>query len=165
MKIKSGTYTNYKGYELKVHKSRYEEELPIPEEEKPLLIYYSETQTCPFDEFIKSKRDNSFYKVVHKKDLSNAFQIFTYCIYKGFKFKVTEFEPDSTIVNIETYDINANNELKLYSFTDWENRPLYSDQVRISELEKLWEERKPTEFNLPMPEGLEEYKEIEIPKH
>lgn len=160
MKIKNGIYTQYRGYELIVHKSRYEDELPIPEEEKPLLVYYNNLKPCPFDDFIESKHNNGYYKKVFRNELSNAYQIFTFCIYQGFQFRVIEFEPDTTIVNIETYDEEANDKLSLYKFTDWQNRPIYSNQVKISQLEKLWEERSPSEYNLPMPEGLEQYKEL-----
>src|ERR1051326_5004489 len=149
MKIRNGFYTTYRNLELKIFQSRSEDELPIPEEEKPFLLYCDGTP-CPFSDFIKSTVNNSYYKKVYRKDLDNAYSISTFAFLKGFTFSVRETETDPDEIDICTTDKNATNIIDLRKVEISPTQYMYCARIKPQLLEKIWEERQPA-FGLPMP--------------
>jgi hypothetical protein len=160
MKIKNGLYTMYLGYELSVHQSRRDEELPISEGQKKFLIYFPTDQVCPFQDFKKSSDGSSYFKAVFLQELSSLYLIETFCTYKGFNLKVREYEPDSSIVNIETTNQDAKEKLSLITLRDSGGKDFYADQVKTEKIEKIWIERKPSSYALPFPSEIPKYEII-----
>ena len=64
------------------------------------------------------------------------------------------------IIGIVTDDKNAFEDLKL----EFRDRGVYQKEIKINELDKLWEERTQSTHDLPLPKGLELIKEIDIRK-
>jgi hypothetical protein len=160
MKIRNGNYTIYNENDLKIFESR--SETLISDEEKIYSICYESNYDLKNEGFEKYPSENMFCKGVYLKELANAYQVKTMGLFNGFIFQI--FNVTYTIDNIVRIGTNKRNEFNSATNTVEENKNWYIYDIKISELEKLWEERTPTEYNLPMPEGLELYKEIEIPK-
>ena len=81
----------------------------------------------------------------------------------GYEFTVYPYYADMQCVQLNTKSEKIAKELNFIGLTDSYNEPYYCQAVKIAELEKLWEERRPANYNLPMPNGLSEYEEIELP--
>jgi hypothetical protein len=77
------------------------------------------------------------YKEVTFSDIESAFEVSTFCTYKGFKFFL------ETLLSSGLYRIRPLSEAQIH-FKDYEHHgydPVY--EVEESELEEIWEERKP----------------------
>jgi hypothetical protein len=153
MIIRSGTYTDYKGYHLKVYPVRVE--TSMPNNEKKYILHYEKGEKCPFHDFEKFKHDDGFIKIISDNELTNSYTVQTFGFYRGFKFRVTEFKLDQNIVNIETNEDAAFNKLKLFKVSDQNQKNLYIEQIPILDLETIWEERTASPYNLPIPNNIE----------
>ncbi len=159
MKIRSGTYTEYRGLTLKVNPSRYE--TPIEDKNKQYILHYDGDDKCPIEGFKKSEHEHGMVKIIPNIELTNSYFVQTYGTLANFKFQLTQFQPNPKIVNIETNDEQAYKALKLTKVFDQNGLPLYIDQIPISKFENIWEERKPA-YHLQMPAGLEPIHKIQI---
>jgi hypothetical protein len=77
------------------------------------------------------------YKEVNFSDIESAFEVSTFCTYKGFKFFL------DVLLNSGLYRIRPLSEAQIH-FKDYEHHgydPVY--EVEENELEEIWEERKP----------------------
>ena len=142
--IRFGTYTRFGGYDFRL----------LEKSDCYRLVF--DGAVCPLLNFIKYT-DNVFYLDVSKEEIDNAFSIRTYGIYKGYKFDVNKLNGEN-IIGIVTDDKNAFEDLKL----EFRDRGVYQKEIKINELDKLWEERTQSTHDLPLPKGLELIKEIDI---
>ncbi len=160
MNLKTGTYTVYRTYHLLINEERTE--APIPEQEKKIMISSNFNGECPFEDFKKHSYENIFCKSVFLNDLQNAYFVKTFGIYKNQKVEVFELQNGiEGMLSITTRDEKIGNALKMSEV----NVSWFMKDLNIAELDKLWEERSKSQYNLPMPEGLKEYEELEIPKN
>ncbi|MFO0322474.1 MAG: hypothetical protein ACK504_08600 [Bacteroidota bacterium] len=145
--IRFGTYTRYNDYDFRLlNKADY-------------YRIVCDGTICPFSNFTKYA-NNFFYLDVPKENITNAFSISTFGIYKGYQFDVNTMI-DNSYIGIVTDNKEAFDKLNL----EFRDRGVYQKEIKISELEKLWEVRSISNLDLPIPEGLKEYEEIEIPKN
>ena len=140
--IRFGTYTKYRGYDLRLA------------EINGLYRVIYDGSSCPFKDFVEYAT-NVFYLDLSKEQVSNAFSVRTYGIYKGYQFDICQLNENDSI-GVVTDDKRAYERLNL----DFRDRGVYQKEVKINELEKLWEEFTPSKLNLPMPEGIEKKKII-----
>jgi len=149
--MRNRTYTLYKGIQV---------ELGRDMSNNFKLIYRG--SSCPFTDFVKffsldANGSEVFSKVIyHNEEITNAFSVTTYALYKGFKFQVSNKKNE--IFQLTTGDENAYRQLDL-EFID---RGYYLKWVHKSDIEKMWEERKKAGYDLPMPEGIKEVQEIDF---
>lgn len=54
--------------------------------------------------------------------------------------------------------------LNFYELHDGHGKPYYLNEIKISDVEKIWEERSHCSLDLHLPKGLALRKEIDIPK-
>jgi len=158
--IRYGTYTIYNGIEM------------------PIIEYYGhgldqETTenhryiTCPkecgqMEGFFYDTLSDKYKKDVLIKDLTNAFFVVTKASYKGEVFEVQPYFGDDVHIHLITRSREVGKRYKFYKFQDGVGKPYYLGEVTNLDIEKLWEERTTTKYNLPMPQGVEFYKEIPI---
>ena len=163
MKIRYGSYTVYKGYEMDLSESRDN----YPGEEELFIVSYDADSNPKLKGFRKYKYDdgdgnveNEYYKGIYLKDLDNAFVIQTKALYKGYVFDV-----DSNLLKGELLCLLTKNEEigKKLNFSELSNhyeKSSYIEDIKLKNIEKLWEERTPSTYDLPMPKGLEKIKVI-----
>jgi hypothetical protein len=96
-----------------------------------------------------------YHKVLGKNELvTNAYFIRTYARYKGFDFQVESYVNRKYLLVTDNYD--------MYQLLDLEQRErgVYQIFLDKSQIERMWEVRSKSYFNLPMPEGLKEIEEV-----
>lgn len=155
MIVRTGSYTIYNGIEMQLFEIR--SEVPVAEYEKQYSICYSADLNLNADGFEKHPFEEMYCKLISRSELHNGFFVQTNALYKAFAVKVFEYRPDRSRVYITTDDKTA---IFQHSFFDMGDH--CGKDVGIQELEKLWEERTPSQFNLPLPAGLELRKEVEV---
>lgn len=156
MKIRFGTYTLVSGIEMKISGNRYE--VPIPENEKTYAISYS----CDlgYKDGFKLKElpypyHNEYIKEVHLNEITNAFSVCTMAIYKNEVFNVEPYYGDDIHLHLATKDLELGKKLGFYELHDSYGKSYYLGEIKIIEVEKIWEERQPSSYNVPMPENIE----------
>ena len=155
MKIRYGAYVLYKGYEMDLWDNDRD---GLPVEERMFGLSYDADSNPKLEGFWKDQYDwgghieNKYRKGVYLKDLDNAFSIQTKALFKGYVFDVYTYYLKEKSIDLNTKDKAIAKELNFE--TD------RAGMIKLSKIEKLWEERTPSEYDLPMPKGLEKIKVI-----
>jgi hypothetical protein len=142
VKIRFGTYTRYKGYDVRL----------LNNSDGYRLVF--DGAVCPLSNFEKYS-DDVFYLDVSKAEVENAFSVRTLGIYRGYQFDVHNINVENTI-GIVIDNKSAFEDLNL----EFRDRGVYQREIKITELDQLWEERSQSSLDLPLPEGLGLIKEI-----
>ena len=147
MNIRNNTFTLINGNEFELSRDRYDR-----------FVLYYRGNSCPDSTFVPiDDVDGVFKKIISdEKEITNAYSVSTYILYKGFKFQI-DVEKNG-MFRISTGDYQAYTTLNL----DFIDRGWYEKWIPKSEIEKVWEERKPSGYDFPMPHGIEEIKEIVV---
>jgi hypothetical protein len=141
--IKFGTYTFYENYFLR-----------LLDRNNNYTIIFDGT-SCPFGDFEKHS-ENIFFKIVQKHEISNAVFIKTKCVYKNYEFDLIPLNENKMAIVTDSKD--ACEKLNL----ETREMGVYQKEVERKELERIWEIRSVSIFGLPMPNGIELIKEIEV---
>lgn len=151
MKIRIGPYTIFENHHLAIKSIR--------DDDDHVLLRF-EGHSPPSTNFEESKHEKDVYYLnLSISSLNQAYWVQTYCKFKGYTFEVFPLNIGvEGLVTISTKEIIAFEKLKL---TEIKNG-FYATDIHVSELEKLWEERRPSNYNLPMPKVIETIKEIKI---
>ncbi|TDQ29739.1 hypothetical protein DFQ07_0059 [Tenacibaculum caenipelagi] len=153
MKIRKGTYTVYKGIEM-VITEYYGHGILNPEIENHREISYSK-ELGKLKGFELDNNSDRFFKDIRVDKLNNAYRVDTKGIYKGDEFLLWGYNEKRDVIGLITY----NEEIaKKYDFIKLSDS--YIKEVSPSEIEKIWEERTKSEFDLPLPEEIKEKKII-----
>jgi hypothetical protein len=152
MKIRIGEYTSLEGYDFKLYEARQDAPIPFTH----FILGWEEESSCPVGGFEKNKH-GSIIKIIERNLVQNAFQIVTLCLYKGEKIKVWAYNPANNCFTICTKDEIVADKLNFIKLSD-----MFIKEVQPNEIEKLWEVRLLSKYNLPMPDGLENVKEIDF---
>ncbi|MBW1654735.1 guanylate kinase [Flavobacterium quisquiliarum] len=117
--------------------------------------YSEELLSKGFKKYDDIELKDKVYKEVAFIDIESAFEVSTFCTYKGFKFFV------ESILDKGIYVIRPLAEAQIH-FKDFERHgydPVY--EVEESEIEEVWEERKPIDEFLFDTEPIVYIKKIE----
>lgn len=152
MIIRNGNYTNYRNKELQLLEAR--QEMPIPFTH--FILKWYDDEICPFSEFTRNEHD-SIILILKREEVKNAFSVVTKAIYNKSEVFVWAFNKTSQILTVYTSDQPL---AEAFDFIRLSDR--YIKECKLSEIEKIWEERKPTEYDLPMPDGLQPVMEIQF---
>lgn len=95
-------------------------------------------------------------------DLNNAFKVNTIAKYKGKIFRVDSIVGNGEILHLATSDLKLGKEMGFYELHDIYGKPYYLGEVNIRDIENIWEERTRSEYELPIPAGLELVKELDL---
>lgn len=155
MIIRTGNYTIYNGIEMQLFYNR--SEVPVPADKQQYSVCYNAALNLSIDGFQKHPFEDIRCKVIRRNELANGFFVQTYGLYKKIVVKVFEYRPDPSRVYITTDNMTV---IDQYSFLDMGDH--CGKDVGIKELERMWEERTPSQFNLQLPLGLELYKNFEF---
>ncbi|HTL83170.1 MAG TPA: hypothetical protein VL651_15760 [Bacteroidia bacterium] len=132
-----------------------ETELIETSEGKLKLIYRG--ISAPNETFSPStKHKGIFVRYVTKEEIDSGFQASTFALFKDFIFQVDRFRNGK--YRLTTSDDNAYKALGL----NMVDRGWYDIEVPREEIQKMWEERKPSGYGFPFPEGMKEVEEIEF---
>ena len=169
MRIRYGDYTLYKGYEMDLSESRDN----YPGEERLFGLSYDANSNPKLEGFWKDQYkhvdgriEKTYRKGIYLKDLDNAFVIQTKALYKGYVFDVnfSPPEPEENWLGLCIYDSEIAKKVGFTRSGTWSGKDMYREDITIDQIEKLWEERTPSTYNLlnnlPMPKGLEKIKVI-----
>ena len=96
------------------------------------------------------------------KDIKNAFFVVTKAKYQGEVFEVEPYYGDEIHLHLATKDLELGKKLNFYELHDGEGNSYYLGEVKITEVEKIWEERQKSSLDIPLPESFELYKEIKL---
>lgn len=142
--MRNGIYTYFRSYHLRLN--------TIRDDDEKVVIYF-DGKDCPFLDFEVSKHHQDTYcLIIRLNELSNAYWVKTYTLYKGFKLLLFELNIGiEGMFSIATSDKQAFSELGLTEI----DKPWFAQDIHISNLKNIWEERTPA-LGLPMPEGLKE---------
>lgn len=158
MNIRFGTYTVYRNIEMSITEY-YGHGLDQEIEQNHRIISYPE-ELGMIDGFSFDSISKNFKRDILIDDLENAFYIITKAIYRGQEFNVWVYHEDRKKLTIYTFNEDLGQKFQFIKLSDRSIK-----EVGINEIEKIWEERSPSSYNLPMPDGLELVKEIKIPKN
>lgn len=150
MVIRIGDYTSIEGYIFKLYEARQDAPIPFTH----FILSWEDESNCPIDGFEKNKH-GSINKIIEREQLQNAFQIVTLCLYKGYEINVWTYNPSNNYFTIYTKDEVVSDKLNFIKLSDMSIK-----EVQPNEIEKLWEVRSLSKYNLPMPDGLEPIMEI-----
>jgi len=158
MKIRYGTYTLYQNIEMSV--SEYyghglDQDLNINHR---LISYpkeFGQIEGFSLDEELKK-----YKKDILLKDLKTAFFVITKAIYKGEVFIVEPYYGDEINLHLATKNFEIGKKLNFHELHDGFGKPYYLGEVKISDIEKIWEERKKSIYDVPIPDNLELIKTI-----
>lgn len=160
MKIRFGTYTLFENIEMSVNEY-YGHGLDQELEQNHRILSYAE-ELGQLHGFILDKVSSAYKKDVLIDDLKNAFFVITKAQYKGEIFEVEPYYGDETHVHLATKDLELGRRLNFYELHDGYGKPYYLGEIKISDVEKIWEEREKTNFDVPMPENIEMIKMIKL---
>lgn len=149
--MRNGIYSDYKGQTLEVK--------TLKDQDDKLILIFKES-FCPFPEFEKSNfEEEGYFLIIDLKDLQEAYEVKTYGIYKGYKFRVFKLNiiGEQELLRIISYEKDAFENLELLEI----NHGCYGEDIYIADLERVWEERI-SAFGLPMPKDVSKLKEIKI---
>jgi len=156
LKIRFGTYTLIDGIEMKIF--AYRHEVPLPENEKIYGVSYS-AELGIKDGFKLNKLPNpysdEYVKEIHLKEITNAYFVITKAKYKGELFEVEPYYGDDIHLHLATKNVELGKKLNFYELHDGYGKPYYLGEIKISEVEEIWEERTKSNYNLPIPENIE----------
>lgn len=156
MKLRNGDYTLYNNFDIQLLALRRDD----PIFTHFALRYYCDDIDYTLEGFNKRGGDG-FVKIIERHEIKNAFHVTTKALYYGNVFIAETNYSDQTHSILSTYDLEMSKQLNLFTFYDGLGKPYYGRAIKLSAIEKLWEERSPV-YDLPMPKGLELYKEIII---
>jgi hypothetical protein len=89
-------------------------------------------------------------------EITNGYEVNTYAEYKSFTFQVDR--ADENRLRLTTSEAQAYNELELEMI----DRGWYEKWVNKNNIDKIWNQRKPSSYGLPMPDTVEPYKQISL---
>ncbi len=165
MIVRNNTYTIYKNHCVQVNVSRTETDRPVetPREEREYILSSDKGDLDTlFEEMgFQHSQHGYFFKVLKFEQLTNAFQVATFGMYKGKKVRVTTFLPEPDKAKIITYDKKLGIETGFYKFEDRDKGVFYKKLINKADLTRIWEERGPA-FGLPMPERMKEKEMIDL---
>lgn len=140
--MKNANFTLYNGFEL---------QLSISVNNEYKLIFRG--ANCPFGNFLKYS-DEVYVLPIEQAEISNAYLVETFALYKKFNFQVDRFEDGK--YRLTSSENEAFEKLQLHMV----DRGWYDIWVAPEEIERMWEERTPTGLEFPFPEGLEKEQEV-----
>jgi hypothetical protein len=145
---RSGDYTVYNDVICKLFEQRSE----VPEPISMFHVCYESKHDYGFEGFEKHPFADMHCKSVPSSEIKNAFSVQTFGEYKGIRVKVFDYKFDVTIAYIITKDQRA---FEKHSFLNMGDH--YAQEVKATNLDKIWEERSKTIYDFPLPENLELY--------
>lgn len=157
MKIRFGTYTLYENIEMSITEY-YGHGLDRELAQNHRIISYP-NEYGMINGFRFDELNNLFIKDIFVKELKNAFFITTKGIYQEHEFNVWAYKTETKSLILSTTDREVGEAHQFVQLSD-----KYIKDVPIAEIEKIWEEIKPSLYDLPIPEGLALRKEIDIPE-
>ena len=149
--MRNDVYTVYQGDEFVLSRdlnSKYI--LLFNGKQAPSSLFY---QMSSFDE----KGMALFARVVENdSEITNAYYVKVWALYKTISFQVDKKSNDSYQLVTDKEDV-ANE----YGF-EFVDRGYFLKYVHRSEIERMWEIRSKSNYDLPMPEGLNEIEDIDF---
>jgi hypothetical protein len=155
MIIRHGTYTRYKGLDFILYEARQEAPIPFTH----FILRWRSMSACPYAEF-ELNEHGSTTKIFERGEIKNAFHISTKVKYLGSTFSSLRYYENEDSIDLNTYDSCVAEKLNFVTLTDSYGKNEYSGMVKLSEVDGIWEERTKSEYDLPMPEDLEQKKII-----
>lgn len=155
MEIRQGVYTYYDGIEMLIV-GYYGHGISNPEIENHKKISYNK-ELGRLDGFKLDDKANRFFRDIHIDELNNAFKVESKGRYKDKVFSLWGYNKKRNVIGLITYDGET---ARIFDFIKLSDR--YLKEVNPKELNLIWEERSKSEFDLPIPENLEQ-KKIIIP--
>lgn len=149
MNIRNYNYTIFKGNIIELFRSSDGQYYLFQREGKPLDSFFHESPQAP-----------GVYerKVTLNKDFFVGFSCDVKALYKDCTFDVEWVRGNTAMLG--TADEIAATRAGLNFVDRWD----YRKEVPLTEIEKMWEQRKPSSYGLPMPEGLNSIEEIPLPR-
>jgi hypothetical protein len=157
MGIRYGNYTRYKNHDVELFEARHETPTPFTH----LILKWVADDVCPYNEFIETGH-GSLTLTLKREDVKNGFYIITKAIYKGAEFVIQPYYGDNIHLHIATKDKTFRSKLNFHELYDSQGQPYYLAEIKKNDIEKLWEERSKSTYDLAMPEGLEFFKELNL---
>ncbi len=172
MIIRNGNYTRYQDFDFSLYTMRHEDPIPFTH----FVLKWELADNCPIDGFNINDHGDCI-KIVKRDEIQNAFRVTTNASYFGWSFSV-EANVKLDFVSLKSsspepfeqlgftcYNVGDEKlllEENLYASKYFAVSGGYSLRKPLIELEKIWEERSETEFELPLPPNLESVQFIEM---
>ncbi len=151
MKIRTGVYTILEGIEMLIQ-PYYGHGYSDPEIDEHRKISYSE-EFGSLAGFTLEKNTSIFSRDIKIIDLDNAFKVETKALYQGFEMNVYNYFENEQAIGLTTHEII--DDPNFMKSMDQFGVDYFIGMIKLSEIDKIWEARTESEFDLPIPEGLE----------
>lgn len=99
--------------------------------------------------------DGGAWYIVKKSDIKNSYSVKTKGKYKGDEFWLWSYNESRNVIGLITRDSEL---AKKHNFLNLSDR--YIKEINPKELDSIWEERSKSEYDLPLPKGIEKKKMI-----
>ena len=152
MKIRLGTYTLYENIEMSVNEY-YGHGLDNELEKNHRILSYSK-EYGQLDEFILDEVSDRYKKDIRISDLKNAFFVITKAKYKEEIFEIEPYYGDEIHLHLATKNLELGKRLNFYELNDGHGKLYYLGEIKIGEVQKIWEERQKSVYDVPMPENI-----------
>ncbi|WP_026302552.1 hypothetical protein [Psychroflexus tropicus] len=156
MNIRNGTYTLLNGVEMEIN-GFYGHGISNPDIEKIKQISYSK-KFKPLKGFRLDDKEESFVKDIRISEINNAYKVTTKASFQGEEMNVYNFFEKENALGLTTHTfIQDSNFIKSI---DQYGVDYCIGMIGLPEIESIWEERSKSEYDLPMPVGIEKIKKI-----
>jgi hypothetical protein len=149
MNIRHGIYTMYREVQVEL----------ISNNSKDFELIFR-GGICPFLDFkfqtVDSKGLNVYSKIVSISDVNNSFYVTVKAYYMNVICSVINYKNDFFLLRL--LDSIIGRQLGF----DEVDRGVYEKYIHRSQVERIWEVRSKSSYDLPIPEGLAEVEEIEF---
>jgi len=145
MIIRNGNYTVIKDYHLALHEVRTE----TPDPTSQFILKWELQTECPLEGF-SINLHGDITKIIEREKASNAYTVISKAKYNQEEFLAWGYNQERNGVGLISYNKELAEKYDLMPLSD-----RYIKEVSLKELDIIWEERTKSEFDLPIPNGIE----------
>ena len=150
MIIRNGNYTRLDGHDCALYEARQEAPIPFSH----FVVKWYLNQPCPLEDF-KLNEHGDIIRIFKRSYIKNSYSVKTKGKYKGDEFWLWSYNESRNVIGLITRDSEL---AKKHNFLNLSDR--YIKEINPKELDSIWEERSKSEYDLPLPKGIEKKKMI-----
>jgi len=151
--IRNGNYTELDGYDFALSEARQEAPIPFTH----FILKWVLSYPCPVGGFALNEHGD-IIRIFKRNEINNAYKVVTKASYQGQEVNVYNFFEKENAIGVTTYSFVEDSDF--IKSVDQYGVDYYIGMVGLSEIESIWEERSKSEYDLPIPDGVERKKII-----
>ena len=153
MIIRNGNYTRLDGHDCALYEARQDAPIPFTH----FIVRWYLNFSCPIEKFILNEHGDTI-RIFQRNEIKNAFKVVTKALFHGIEMDAYNFFAKENAIGLTTYSFIENS--NFVKSTDQYGIDYYIGMIDITEISSIWEERSKSEYDLPLPKGIEKKKMI-----